>query len=71
MVCTPYVRELTFANAEEITEPRLPLLILFYPPGDNEKGGASYIQRFTALMEQHLAKYSGTLVIGWYECWST
>ncbi|KAM7534565.1 hypothetical protein Aperf_G00000109138 [Anoplocephala perfoliata] len=61
-VCTPYVRELTFANAEEITEPRLPLLILFYPPGDNDRGEASYIQRFTSLMEQHLANYSGKIV---------
>ncbi|VDL59142.1 unnamed protein product [Hymenolepis diminuta] len=61
-VCTPYVRELTFTNAEEITEPRLPLLILFYPPEDKTKGADSYIHRFTSLMEQHLTNYSSKIV---------
>ncbi|VDN96882.1 unnamed protein product [Rodentolepis nana] len=61
-VCTPYVRELTFTNAEEITEPRLPLLILFYPPGDKDNGSTSYIHRFTTLMEQHLTNYSRKIV---------
>nr|CDS25546.1 Thioredoxin fold [Hymenolepis microstoma] len=61
-VCTPYVRELTFANAEEITEPRLPLLILFYPPGDKDNGSNSYVHNFTTLMEQHLTNYSKKIV---------
>lgn len=61
-VCTPYVRELTFTNAEEITEPRLPLLILFYPPGDKDNGSNSYIHNFTTLMEQHLTNYSRKIV---------
>ncbi|VDO81999.1 unnamed protein product [Soboliphyme baturini] len=32
--CVPVVRELTFENAEELTEEGRPFLILFVPPGD-------------------------------------
>jgi hypothetical protein len=34
--CTPMVREITFENAEELTEEGLPFLILFHAPDDNE-----------------------------------
>ncbi|XP_052899953.1 endoplasmic reticulum resident protein 44 isoform X1 [Anopheles moucheti] len=34
--CVPLVREITFENAEELTEEGLPFLILFYAPGDLE-----------------------------------
>ncbi|VDM16822.1 unnamed protein product [Hydatigera taeniaeformis] len=55
--CTPLVRELTFANAEEITEPRLPLLILFYPPND-----FSAAMKFNTLMEEHFGDLTGRFV---------
>ena len=32
--CVPLVREITFENAEELTEEGLPFLILFYDPDD-------------------------------------
>ncbi|CAG2062946.1 unnamed protein product [Timema podura] len=34
--CVPLVREITFENAEELTEEGLPFLILFHKPEDNE-----------------------------------
>lgn len=34
--CVPFVREITFENAEELTEEGLPFLILFYHPTDTE-----------------------------------
>ncbi|XP_076646793.1 endoplasmic reticulum protein 44 isoform X2 [Halictus rubicundus] len=34
--CVPLVREITFANAEELTEEGLPFLILFHAPDDVE-----------------------------------
>lgn len=34
--CTPVVREITFENAEELTEEGLPFLILFHRPEDTE-----------------------------------
>lgn len=34
--CIPLVREITFENAEELTEEGLPFLILFHHPNDNE-----------------------------------
>jgi len=34
--CSPLVREITFENAEELTEEGLPFLILFHAPDDNE-----------------------------------
>jgi len=35
-LCVPLVREITFANAEELTEEGLPFLILFMDPDDRE-----------------------------------
>ncbi len=34
--CTPLVREITFENAEGLTEEGLPFLILFVAPGDTQ-----------------------------------
>ena len=34
--CVPLVREITFANAEELTEEGLPFLILFHKADDQE-----------------------------------
>ncbi|XP_011498407.1 PREDICTED: endoplasmic reticulum resident protein 44 isoform X2 [Ceratosolen solmsi marchali] len=34
--CVPLVREITFENAEELTEEGLPFLILFHDPSDSE-----------------------------------
>lgn len=34
--CTPLVREITFENAEELTEEGLPFLILFRKPDDDD-----------------------------------
>jgi endoplasmic reticulum resident protein 44 len=35
-LCVPLVREITFENAEELTEEGLPFLILFHHPDDKE-----------------------------------
>ena len=45
--CTPLVREITFENAEELTEEGLPFLILFHAPDDNEsiKQYSDYVQQ--------------------------
>ena len=34
--CSPLVREITFENAEELTEEGLPFLILFHHPDDHD-----------------------------------
>lgn len=34
--CIPLVREITFENAEELTEEGLPFLLLFYNPSDKD-----------------------------------
>ncbi|KAL7054041.1 hypothetical protein AAHC03_026594 [Spirometra sp. Aus1] len=52
--CTPLVRQLTFANAEEITELGLPLLVLFHQPGDTEA-----VTQYKTLMERHFPKFRG------------
>ncbi|KAF2362570.1 Thioredoxin domain [Trinorchestia longiramus] len=48
--CIPLVREITFANAEELTEEGLPFLILFHAPDDLESPKA-----FRAVVERELA----------------
>ena len=58
-VCTPLVRELTFENAEEITEPHVPLLILFYQPPDDPESKSHDVHLFTNLIEQNFADYKG------------
>ncbi len=47
--CTPLVREITFENAEELTEEGLPFLILFHHPDDNES-----IKKFTDVVQNQL-----------------
>jgi len=47
--CTPLVREITFENAEELTEEGLPFLILFHAPDDNES-----IKEYTDLVQREL-----------------
>lgn len=47
--CTPLVREITFENAEELTEEGLPFLILFHHPDDNES-----IKRYNDIVQREL-----------------
>ncbi|KAG5685041.1 hypothetical protein PVAND_014243 [Polypedilum vanderplanki] len=47
--CVPLVREITFENAEELTEEGLPFLILFFRPGDTET-----IKDYKAIVENEL-----------------
>jgi endoplasmic reticulum resident protein 44 len=47
--CVPLVREITFENAEELTEEGLPFLILFYNKDDTES-----IKDFKAIVETQL-----------------
>ncbi|XP_022905465.1 endoplasmic reticulum resident protein 44 [Onthophagus taurus] len=47
--CVPLVREITFENAEELTEEGLPFLILFHHPDDKES-----IKKFTWLVKTEL-----------------
>lgn len=47
--CVPLVREITFENAEELTEEGLPFLILFYRPGDHEA-----VKDYKAIIENEL-----------------
>lgn len=47
--CIPIVREITFKNAEELTEERLPFVILFYDQKDK-----SYIELFKRVIESEL-----------------
>lgn len=47
--CTPLVRDITFENAEELTEEGLPFLILFYAPGDTES-----IKIYTDMVQREL-----------------
>lgn len=47
--CSPMVREITFENAEELTEEGLPFLILFHHPDDTES-----IREYNDLVKQEL-----------------
>ncbi|KAK7084105.1 Endoplasmic reticulum resident protein 44 [Halocaridina rubra] len=47
--CIPLVREITFQNAEELTEEGLPFLILFHSPDDTDN-----IKKYTSLVQQEL-----------------
>lgn len=47
--CIPLVREITFENAEELTEEGLPFLILFFKPGDLET-----VKDYKAIVETEL-----------------
>ena len=48
------VREITFSNAEELTEERLPFMILFHKPDDAETP-----QRYAKVVEQQLFSEKG------------
>lgn len=48
-LCVPLVREITFENAEELTEEGLPFLILFYNPDDNYS-----IKKFNEVINKEL-----------------
>jgi endoplasmic reticulum resident protein 44 len=45
----PLVREITFENAEELTEEGLPFLILFYNPDDNNS-----IKKYNEIINREL-----------------
>nr|CAI5826591.1 unnamed protein product [Callosobruchus analis] len=47
--CVPLVREITFENAEELTEEGLPFLILFHAPEDKES-----VKRFNEIVQSEL-----------------
>lgn len=47
--CVPLVREITFQNAEELTEEGLPFLILFHKPEDLES-----IKKFNDVVREEL-----------------
>ncbi|KAH7981218.1 hypothetical protein HPB49_022429 [Dermacentor silvarum] len=47
--CIPLVREITFENAEELTEEGLPFLILFHHPDDKES-----VEEFTKVVHEQL-----------------
>merc|ERR1711936_748957 len=47
--CSPLVREITFENAEELTEEGLPFLILFHRPDDNES-----IKEYSEVVQKYL-----------------
>jgi len=47
--CTPMVREITFENAEELTEEGLPFLILFHHPDDTNS-----VKEFNDAVRAHL-----------------
>jgi endoplasmic reticulum resident protein 44 len=47
--CNPLVREITFENAEELTEEGLPFLILFHNPDDTES-----VREFNDLVKREL-----------------
>lgn len=49
--CIPLVREITFENAEELTEEGLPFVILFYEPNDK-----SWIEVFKKVIEHELVQ---------------
>ena len=54
--CVPLVREITFANGEELTEEGLPLLLLFYNPDD-----PSIKDTFRKRVEAELGQHRGTV----------
>lgn len=54
--CIPLVREITFENAEELTEEGLPFLILFHHPDDKHS-----VELYTKIVNQELLSESGTI----------
>ena len=56
--CSPLVREITFENAEELTEEGLPFLILFHKPDDNES-----VKQYHEVVQKYLLGDKCTLTI--------
>lgn len=54
--CIPLVREITFENAEELTEEGLPFLILFHHPDDKTS-----VELFTSIVNRDLLSESGSI----------
>jgi endoplasmic reticulum resident protein 44 len=55
-LCVPLVRELTFENAEELTEEGLPFLILFHHPDDTDTP-----ERFRRIVAAELVNEKGSV----------
>lgn len=62
--CVPLVREITFENAEELTEEGLPFLILFHAPDDieNVKLYKDIVTR-TLISEKRMSSYLLLLLV--------
>lgn len=56
--CVPLVREITFENAEELTEEGLPFLILFHAPDDKDN-----IKKFNDVVQTELLSEKRKLVV--------
>ena len=54
--CIPLVREITFDNAEQLTEDRIPFMILFYKPGDTES-----IRQYTEIVKRELREEASAI----------
>lgn len=54
--CIPLVREITFENAEELTEEGLPFLILFHDPKDKKS-----VEMYTSLVHRELFTETSTI----------
>jgi thiol-disulfide isomerase len=54
--CIPLVREITFENAEELTEEGLPFLILFHDPADKAS-----VEQYTQVVHKELSTESGSI----------
>lgn len=55
--CIPLVREITFENAEELTEEGLPFLILFHDPDDHE-----IVNKYAAEVKKQLSSEKASIV---------
>ena len=54
--CIPLVREITFENAEELTEEGLPFVIMFHHPDDKKS-----VELYTSVVNQELLSESGNV----------
>lgn len=54
--CIPLVREITFENAEELTEEGLPFLILFHDPNDKKS-----VETYTSVVHKELFTESSSM----------
>ena len=62
--CVSLVREITFENAEELTEEGLPFLILFHHPDDTDS-----VKRFNNLVQRELLeerRKNLTFICAWH-----